>query len=132
MRVHFLHSVERKLYGIGTMAIVSGVLELIRVSVFFRIAYSNGKFKQLTQASDFESNCERAGGVPRGSCILVDLPEGSIGKQGPSVGMAILTALVSLFTKVRVSQDMDMDMCFFLPFLVWLPIFGYPCYSNGG
>ena len=33
------------------------------------------------------------------------MPEGSIGKEGPSAGTAILTALVSLFTKTRVDPD---------------------------
>ena len=37
--------------------------------------------------------------------IHVHMPEGSIGKEGPSAGTAILTAFVSLFTKTRVSQD---------------------------
>jgi len=44
--------------------------------------------------------------------IHVHMPEGSIGKEGPSAGTAILTAFVSLFTKTRVSQDIG--MCFFL------------------
>ncbi|KIM40763.1 hypothetical protein M413DRAFT_72723 [Hebeloma cylindrosporum] len=40
--------------------------------------------------------------------IHVHMPEGSIGKEGPSAGTAILTAFVSLFTKTRVSQDIAM------------------------
>ena len=40
--------------------------------------------------------------------IHVHMPEGSIGKEGPSAGTAILTAFVSLFTKTRVSQDIGM------------------------
>ena len=50
IRVHFLNRIEWKLHGIGMMANVSGVLELIQVSVLFRVEYSNGKFKQPTQA----------------------------------------------------------------------------------
>jgi ATP-dependent Lon protease len=37
--------------------------------------------------------------------IHVHMPEGSIGKEGPSAGTALLTAFVSLFTKTRVSPD---------------------------
>ena len=37
--------------------------------------------------------------------VHVHMPEGSIGKEGPSAGTAILTAFVSLFTKTRVSPD---------------------------
>ncbi|KAI0950821.1 ATP-dependent Lon protease pim1 [Taiwanofungus camphoratus] len=40
--------------------------------------------------------------------IHLHMPEGSIGKEGPSAGTAILTALVSLFTKTRVDPDIAM------------------------
>jgi hypothetical protein len=35
-------------------------------------------------------------------------PEGAIGKEGPSAGTAILTAFVSLFTKMKVDPDIAM------------------------
>jgi Lon-like ATP-dependent protease len=37
--------------------------------------------------------------------IHVHMPEGSIGKEGPSAGTAILSAFVSLFTKKGVNPD---------------------------
>lgn len=37
--------------------------------------------------------------------VHVHMPEGSIGKEGPSAGTALLTAFVSLFTKTRVNPD---------------------------
>lgn len=37
--------------------------------------------------------------------IHVHMPEGSIGKEGPSAGTALLTAFVSLFTKMKVNPD---------------------------
>lgn len=37
--------------------------------------------------------------------VHVHMPEGSIGKEGPSAGTALLTAFVSLFTKMRVNPD---------------------------
>ncbi|KAF8806924.1 ATP-dependent protease La [Phlegmacium glaucopus] len=40
--------------------------------------------------------------------IHVHMPEGSIGKEGPSAGTAILSAFVSLFTKTRVDPDIAM------------------------
>jgi Lon-like ATP-dependent protease len=40
--------------------------------------------------------------------IHIHMPEGSIGKEGPSAGTAILTAFVSLFTRARVNPDIGM------------------------
>ncbi|EKM79001.1 hypothetical protein AGABI1DRAFT_75578 [Agaricus bisporus var. burnettii JB137-S8] len=40
--------------------------------------------------------------------IHVHMPEGSIGKEGPSAGTAILSAFVSLFTKTRINPDIAM------------------------
>ena len=37
--------------------------------------------------------------------VHVHMPEGSIGKEGPSAGTALLTAFVSLFTKAKVHPD---------------------------
>ncbi|KAL0953301.1 hypothetical protein HGRIS_004550 [Hohenbuehelia grisea] len=40
--------------------------------------------------------------------IHLHMPEGSIGKEGPSAGTAILSALVSLFTKTKINPDIAM------------------------
>ncbi|TDL20762.1 ATP-dependent protease La [Rickenella mellea] len=40
--------------------------------------------------------------------VHVHMPEGSIGKEGPSAGTAIVSAFVSLFTKTRVNPDIAM------------------------
>ncbi|GAA5860063.1 hypothetical protein JCM8547_003079 [Rhodosporidiobolus lusitaniae] len=40
--------------------------------------------------------------------IHLHMPEGSIGKEGPSAGIAILTAFVSLFSKQGVSSELAM------------------------
>jgi Lon-like ATP-dependent protease len=37
--------------------------------------------------------------------VHVHMPEGSIGKEGPSAGTAIVCALVSLLTKTKVDPD---------------------------
>ena len=44
--------------------------------------------------------------------IHVHMPEGSIGKEGPSAGTAILSAFVSLFTKTKISPDIGTFMPF--------------------
>lgn len=38
--------------------------------------------------------------------IHLHMPEGAIGKEGPSAGIAILTAFVSLFSKRGVSSEL--------------------------
>ena len=48
--------------------------------------------------------------------IHVHMPEGSIGKEGPSAGTAIVSAFVSLFTKTRVNPDIG---TFFFPFFFY-------------
>src|SRR6266567_1619070 len=40
--------------------------------------------------------------------VHVHMPEGSIGKEGPSAGTALLSAFVSLFTKTPISPDIAM------------------------
>lgn len=42
--------------------------------------------------------------------VHVHMPEGSIGKEGPSAGTALLTAFVSLFTKTRVHPDIGKSL----------------------
>ncbi|KAH9998845.1 ATP-dependent protease La [Russula compacta] len=40
--------------------------------------------------------------------VHVHMPEGSVGKEGPSAGTALLSAFVSLFTKTPISPDIAM------------------------
>lgn len=40
--------------------------------------------------------------------VHVHMPEGSIGKEGPSAGTAILSAFVSLFTRTKINPDIAM------------------------
>jgi Lon-like ATP-dependent protease len=37
--------------------------------------------------------------------VHVHMPEGSIGKEGPSAGTALMSAFVSLFTRTRINPD---------------------------
>lgn len=50
--------------------------------------------------------------------VHVHMPEGSIGKEGPSAGTAIITAFVSLFTKTRVNPDIGERKALAFRFLV--------------
>lgn len=42
--------------------------------------------------------------------VHLHMPEGSIGKEGPSAGTAIVTAYVSLLTKTQVNADIGMPL----------------------
>ena len=42
--------------------------------------------------------------------VHVHMPEGSIGKEGPSAGTALLSAFVSLFTKTKISPDIGTSL----------------------
>ena len=42
----------------------------------------------------------------------VHMPEGGIGKEGPSAGTAILSAFVSLFTRTKISPDIGACLIF--------------------
>jgi Lon-like ATP-dependent protease len=43
--------------------------------------------------------------------VHLHMPEGSIGKEGPSAGTAILSAFVSLFTKSKINPDVGKCGC---------------------
>lgn len=47
--------------------------------------------------------------------IHVHMPEGSIGKEGPSAGTALLSAFVSLFTKTKINPDIGKSPEVFFP-----------------
>jgi hypothetical protein len=53
--------------------------------------------------------------------IHVHMPEGSIGKEGPSAGTALLSAFVSLFTKTQVNSDIGKCTCYLV--IVWCYMF---------
>jgi hypothetical protein len=62
--------------------------------------------------------------------IHVHMPEGSVGKEGPSAGTAIVSAFVSLFTKTRVNPDIGTFFSFIL--LFFKEICHHFLYSNDG
>ena len=70
----------------------------------------------LTQSPDTDLLDKRA--------IHLHMPEGAIGKEGPSAGTAILTAFVSLFSKTGVSSELGASLS--LPLLLSLHTFSTP------
>ncbi|GAA5993058.1 hypothetical protein JCM5350_003969 [Sporobolomyces pararoseus] len=76
--------------------------EVIKESAQIALAFlrSNAYSLGLTDDADRDLLEKRA--------IHLHMPEGSIGKEGPSAGIAILTAFVSLFSRQGISSELAM------------------------
>ncbi|KAK4050081.1 ATP-dependent Lon protease pim1 [Microbotryomycetes sp. JL201] len=76
--------------------------EVIKESAQIALAFlrANAYTLGLTDDKDKDLLDKRA--------IHLHMPEGSIGKEGPSAGIAILTAFVSLFSKRGINSDLAM------------------------
>ncbi|KAG6910263.1 ATP-dependent Lon protease pim1 [Tephrocybe rancida] len=88
--------------GKGGLQLTGKLGEVIRESAQIGLSWVKGHAFELgitTSAADTFLN-ERD--------VHVHMPEGSIGKEGPSAGTAILSAFVSLFTKTPVNPDIAM------------------------
>ncbi|KAG6819646.1 hypothetical protein H0H93_009951, partial [Arthromyces matolae] len=88
--------------GKGGLQLTGKLGEVIRESAQIALSWVKGHAFELgitTSAGDTFLN-ERD--------VHVHMPEGSIGKEGPSAGTAITTAFVSLFTKTPVNPDIAM------------------------
>ncbi|KAG6877164.1 hypothetical protein C0993_009769 [Termitomyces sp. T159_Od127] len=88
--------------GKGGLQLTGKLGEVIRESAQIALSWVKGHAFELgitTSAGDTFLN-ERD--------VHVHMPEGSIGKEGPSAGTAILSAFVSLFTKTPVNPDIAM------------------------
>lgn len=88
--------------GKGGLQLTGKLGEVIRESANIGLSWvkSNAYNLGITQAVDDQFLTDRD--------IHVHMPEGSIGKEGPSAGTAILSAFVSLFTKTRINPDIGM------------------------
>ncbi|KAG6887797.1 ATP-dependent Lon protease pim1 [Termitomyces sp. T32_za158] len=88
--------------GKGGLQLTGKLGEVIRESAQIALSWVKGHAFELgitTSSGDTFLN-ERD--------VHVHMPEGSIGKEGPSAGTAILSAFVSLFTKTPVNPDIAM------------------------
>ena len=85
--------------GKGGLQLTGKLGEVIRESAQIALSWvkSNTYALGITQSPEEQFLSERD--------IHVHMPEGSIGKEGPSAGTALLSAFVSLFTKTRINPD---------------------------
>lgn len=85
--------------GKGGLQLTGKLGEVIRESAQIALSWtkSHGVELGITSSATEQVLNERD--------IHVHMPEGSIGKEGPSAGTALLSAFVSLLTKTKISPD---------------------------
>ena len=85
--------------GKGNLQLTGKLGEVIRESAQIGLSWVKAHAYELgittTEDEQFLTNKD----------VHVHMPEGSIGKEGPSAGTALLSAFVSLFTKTRIDPD---------------------------
>ncbi|TFK49675.1 ATP-dependent protease La [Heliocybe sulcata] len=88
--------------GKGALQLTGKLGEVIRESAQIAVSWVKSHAYELgiTNSPDEQFWTDRD--------IHVHMPEGSIGKEGPSAGTALLTAFVSLMTKTKVNPDIAM------------------------
>ncbi|KAF9236288.1 Lon protease C-terminal proteolytic domain-containing protein [Melanogaster broomeanus] len=88
--------------GKGGLQLTGKLGEVIRESAQIGLSWVKAHAYELgiTKSADEQFLTDRD--------IHVHMPEGSIGKEGPSAGTAILSAFVSLFTKTKINPDIAM------------------------
>jgi len=87
-----------KMPGKGALTLTGQLGDVMKESAQTALSYLRSKVEQFGIASDFMEKTD----------IHLHVPDGSISKDGPSAGVAILTALTSLFTNICVRSDTAM------------------------
>lgn len=85
--------------GKGSLQLTGKLGEVIRESAQIALSYVKTHAYDLGIATTADEQ------ILDHKDVHVHMPEGSIGKEGPSAGTALLTAFVSLFTKTKVNPD---------------------------
>lgn len=88
--------------GNGSIMLTGKLGEVIKESAQIALSFlkANAFSLGLTKDADEDLVHKRS--------LHLHMPEGSIGKEGPSAGIAIFTAFVSLFSKQGISSDLAM------------------------
>jgi ATP-dependent Lon protease len=87
-----------KMSGKGSLTLTGQLGDVMKESAQAALSYLRSKADSLGIASNFLEKTD----------IHLHFPAGSIPKDGPSAGVTILTALVSLLTGIRVRSDVAM------------------------
>jgi ATP-dependent Lon protease len=87
-----------RMQGKGSLTLTGQLGDVMKESAQAALSYLRSKAEQLGIASNFLERTD----------LHIHFPAGSIPKDGPSAGVTILTALVSLLTGIRVLSDVAM------------------------
>lgn len=87
-----------KMKGTGGLKLTGQLGEVMKESAQAALSYAKAHYKELGIAEDFFEKNE----------IHVHLPAGAIPKDGPSAGVTLTTALVSLMSDIPVRHDIAM------------------------
>jgi len=87
-----------KIHGKGTFTLTGQLGEIMQESAQAAFSFVRGKIYELDIAKDLHRNSD----------IHIHVPEGSTPKEGPSAGITIATAIISLLTDIPVSKKVAM------------------------
>jgi ATP-dependent Lon protease len=87
-----------KIHGKGTFTLTGQLGEIMQESAQAAFSFVRGKIYELDIAKDLHRNSD----------IHIHVPEGATPKEGPSAGITIATAIISLLTDIPVSKKVAM------------------------
>ncbi|MCJ7643753.1 MAG: endopeptidase La [Candidatus Aminicenantes bacterium] len=88
-----------KIHGKGNFTLTGQLGEIMQESAQTAFSFVRGKIYELNIATDLHKNFD----------IHVHVPEGAIPKEGPSAGITIATAIISLLTEIPVNKKVAMS-----------------------
>jgi len=88
-----------KIHGKGNFTLTGQLGEIMQESAQAAFSFVRGKIYELNIATDLHKNFD----------IHVHVPEAAIPKEGPSAGITIATAIISLLTEIPVNKKVAMS-----------------------
>jgi ATP-dependent Lon protease len=87
-----------RMHGKGKLALTGQLGEVMKESAQAALSYVRARARQLHLPEDFLETSD----------VHIHIPTGGVPKDGPSAGVTMMTALVSLLTGIRVRHDVAM------------------------
>lgn len=90
--------------GQGGLKVTGQLGEVMKESVLTAISWVKANLREILPKSETVSKCEGFDGID----LHIHFPAAAVPKDGPSAGITIVTALVSLLSGIRVRNDLAM------------------------